>query len=243
VTIGAHGRLPVGLGDGLSVNALLELFGYLLVALAASRGHVEFEDGGFRIFGVEYFVSAVTVGADSRLLGTVGDGMSVHALFIRGHGLHTQAAFLHDELLAVTCPASCRNVAVMDARLGVAGRQQLMWTSVAVDASGGVVIPTFDRLGVKTALVGSLLIGVAGGTGDSLRRSFMRGILYVRVAIHAREHAAMNGVFECLRINVQANGLAIDFVRQRSVAVAGQAFVGCGLGRVFLGRGVKRARR
>jgi hypothetical protein len=70
----------------------------------------------------------------------------------------------------------------------------------------------------------------------------MRGTLYVRVAIHTGEHAAVDGIFKRLRINVQANGLAVDLVGQSSVAVAGETFVGCGLGRVFLGHSVESAR-
>ncbi len=33
----------------------------------------------------------------------------------------------------------------------------------------------------------------------------MRGTLYVRVAIHAGEHAAVDGIFKMLRIDVQAD--------------------------------------
>jgi hypothetical protein len=43
---------------------------------------------------------------------------------------------------------------------------------------------------------------VAGGTRDPLRRSFMQRALYIRVAIHAGEHAAMDGILKRLRINV-----------------------------------------
>lgn len=82
VTIGAHRRLPVGFGDGLAMNALLEFLGDLLVALTAGHWYVELEDGGFRVFGVENFMRTVTIGADRRFFRSVGDGMSVNALLI-----------------------------------------------------------------------------------------------------------------------------------------------------------------
>ena len=41
----------------------------------------------------------------------------------------------------------------------------------------------------------------------------MRGALYVGVAIHTGKHAAVDGVFERLRIDVQANNFAVDFMR------------------------------
>ena len=48
----------------------------------------------------------------------------------------------------------------------------------------------------------------------------MRGILYVRVAVDAGKHAAVDGIFEGLRIDVQADRLAVDVVGQGGVAMA-----------------------
>lgn len=48
---------------------------------------------------------------------------------------------------------------------------------------------------------------------------------YVGVAVHTGEHAAVNGIFEMLRIDMQADRLAIDVMGQRRVAVASQAFI------------------
>jgi hypothetical protein len=131
----------------------------------------------------------------------------------------------------------------MHARLGIARRQQRVRAAVTVDAIGGIIVSAFDGLGMEAALVGSLLVGVAGGARDPLRRSFMRGVLYVRVAIHTSEHAAVDGIFERLRIDVQANRLALYLVRQSRIAMAGETFVACRLGRVFLRRSMERARR
>jgi len=45
MTIGADWRLPIRLCNGLPVNALLELFRDLVVALATSQRDIELEDG------------------------------------------------------------------------------------------------------------------------------------------------------------------------------------------------------
>jgi len=115
VAVRAHRRLPVCFGNGLAMNALLEFLPDLLVALAAGHRHIELKNGRLRILGVQNFVGAVTIGADRRFLGPVGDCMSMNALRIRGDRLDTQAAAFHYELLAVARSASRRNIAVMDA--------------------------------------------------------------------------------------------------------------------------------
>lgn len=53
----------------------------------------------------------------------------------------------------------------------------------------------------------------------------MPGGFNIRVAVDTGKHAAVNGIFEMLRIDVQADRLAIDVVGQRSITVAGQAFI------------------
>ena len=123
VAVRAHWCLPVGLRDGLAMNALLEFLRDLLVALAAGHRDVELKDGRLRILGVQNFVRPVAIGADRRFFGPVGDGMSVNALLIRSDRLDAQSAALHYKLLAVAGSASRRNIAVMDGRLGVARRQ------------------------------------------------------------------------------------------------------------------------
>src|SRR4029077_11886675 len=85
----------------------------------------------------------------------------------------------------------------------------------------------------EALLVGSLLIGVAGCTTDFLWRGLVGSGLYVGMAIHTREHAAVNGIFELLRVNVQAFRFAVDLVRQGGVAVAGETLIGSRFGGVF----------
>src|SRR5215469_6949652 len=99
-----------------------------------------------------------------------------------------------------------------------------------------MVVASLDRLGVKAALVGSLLVGVAGGTSNFLRRSFVGCTLHVGMAFDAGEHAAVDGILEGLRIDVQADGLAVDFMSQRGIAVTGKTFIGGRLLRSLRGR-------
>lgn len=61
----------------------------------------------------------------------------------------------------------------------------------------------------------------------------MRRTLYIGVAIHAREHAAMDRIFEALGIDMQADGFAVHVVSQRGVAMARQAFFGGGFWRLL----------
>jgi hypothetical protein len=95
-----------------------------------------------------------------------------------------------------------------------------MRAAVTIDAGGSLAIAALHRLAVKAAIIGRLLVGVAGGAGDFQRRRFVSRTLYVSVTIHAGKHAAVNGIFKALRINVQADRLAVDIVRESGIAMA-----------------------
>ena len=205
------------------------------MALAAGRRHIELEDGRLGIFGVENLVSAVAIGADRSLLRSGSDRVSVHALLVGSDHLRALAAVFHHKFLAVAGAAGRGNVGVMHARLRIAGRQQLVRAAVAIDAGGCLGCCRLHGLAVKTAIVGSLLVGVAGRASDFLGRGLVRRTLYIGVAIHAGEHAAVDGIFEGLRIDVQADGLAVHFMSQRGVAMAGEAFFGSWFGRLLAG--------
>ena len=118
-----------------------------------------------------------------------------------------------------------------------------MRTAMAVDASGRIVVSVFHCFGVEATVVGGLLIGVTGGAGNFFRRGFVRGALNVSMAIHAGEHAAVDRVFEGLRIYMQADGLPVHLMRKRGVAVASKAFVNGGLGSFFFRSGLERGSR
>jgi hypothetical protein len=55
------------------------------------------------------------------------------------------------------------------------------------------------------------------------------------MAVHAREHAAVDGIFEPLGIDMQADSLAIYLVAQGGVAVARQALLSRGFRRLLAG--------
>ena len=212
VAVGARRSLPVAVREGGSMDTPLEFFSDRLVALAAGCGHIEFEDWGFRIFCIKDFVPAVAVGAHRRFFRAVRDGVSMHALLIGGDHLLALAAVRHHKLLAVACAASGRNVGVTYARFWIGRRQQFVRAAVAVDARRCIVISSRNGLGVVTAVVSRLLVSVAGRTTDFFGSRLVRGALYVGVAIDAAEHAAVNGILESFRIDVQADRLAIDLV-------------------------------
>ncbi len=137
------------------------------------------------------------------------------------------AAVCHHQFLTVAGSAGRGNIRMMHTGLRITSRQQLVRASMAIDASGGVTVASLHRLGVETALVRGLLVGVAGGASDLLWRSLMRRTFDIGVAVDAGEQAAVNGIFEMLWIDMQANGLAVYFVAECRVTVAGKALI-CG---------------
>jgi hypothetical protein len=66
--------------------------------------------------------------------------------------------------------------------------------------------------------------------------------LSYRVAVNAGKHAAVNGTFEGLRVDVEANRLSVLVVGQRGVAVACQAPFRCRFWKLWLAGGQQRAR-
>jgi hypothetical protein len=121
---------------------------------------------------------------------------------------------------------------VMDARLRVARRQQVVWASVAIDAGCGVHA-SCHSFRMEAAVVRSLLISMAFGTSDFLRRAVVDRTLDIVVAVNAGKHAAVYGIFKGLWIYIKADGSAIYIMRQRGVAVAGQAVIGSGFRGLF----------
>ena len=83
---------------------------------------------------------------------------------------------------------------------------------MAIDTRGGIAVSALNRLAVEAALVRCLLIGVTGRASDVLRRRLVGGTLYVRMAVHTRKHAAVDGIFESLGIDVKADLLSVHLV-------------------------------
>ncbi|OLC93747.1 MAG: hypothetical protein AUH86_16030 [Acidobacteria bacterium 13_1_40CM_4_58_4] len=116
---------------------------------------------------------------------------------------------------------------MVDSRFGIARRQKFVRAAVAVDTSGCLAVSRLDCFGMEAALVRGLLIGVAGSTGDLGWRGPVRRCLEVSVAIHAGKHAAVHRILELVRVDVQADSLAVDLFTQRRITVTGQTvFVG-----------------
>ena len=108
-----------------------------------------------------------------------------------------------------------------DARLRIAGRQQLMRTAVARDAGGGLAVAGRDGFRVEAAIVGGLLVGMAGRAGDFGRSVLVRRSLYVGVAVDAGEHSAVDRSFESVGIDGDADLLAAYVLGHGGIAVAG----------------------
>jgi hypothetical protein len=159
----------------------------------------------------------------------------VDALRVRCDHLGALSAVLHYKFLAVARAAGYRDVGMTHARLRIAGRQELMRAAVAIDAGGCLAVASLHSLAVEAAIVRSLLVRVAGCAANFQRVSFVRGTFDIGVAVHTGEHAAVDGIFESLRIDVQADGFPVDLVSQRGVVMASQTFFRTGFRRLLAG--------
>src|SRR3974390_554794 len=182
MAVGANRSLPVALGDGLSVYALLEFLRDRVVALPAGGWHIELEDRALGVFRVENLVRAVAVGADRGFFRARGDGVSVDTHLIRSRHLRALTAILHYEFLAVAGAACRGNVGVVHARLGIARRQQFMRAAVAVNTAGRLAVAALHGFAMEAAIVGCLLVGVAAGASDPFRCRLVRRTGYISVA-------------------------------------------------------------
>ncbi len=88
-----------------------------------------------------------------------------------------------------------------------------MRAAVTIDATRGLRVPGLYCFAMKAAVVRGLFVGVTRRASNLLGSGLVRGAGYVGVAIHTSEHAAMDGIFELLRIDLQADGFAVDLVR------------------------------
>ena len=174
VTIGTHRRLEVAALDPLPVDALHILLPHVVVALGAGGRHVGFVDARFRIVRRTDLMAAVAVGADRGLGGTSGHRFAVDALLVVDESGRTQALFLHHEFLTVAGAAGGRDIAMRDFGLGVARRQDLVWSTVAGGAGRGVRISLRPGLGMDAEEIAMVGISVALGARHLQRRHFVR---------------------------------------------------------------------
>ena len=115
-----------------------------------------------------------------------------------------------------------------------------MRAAVAIGAGSGFRISSGDGLGVETAVVDGLFIGVAGGAVDFGRRVFVRRGFQIGVTVDTGKHGAVYRSFEFVGIHVEADGLAIAFGAEAAISVAGETIFigrfGRGFGCGFRGR-------
>ena len=114
------------------------------------------------------------------------------------------------------------NVRVVDWRLGIARALNLVDVAVAILATGGN-LPVLIHLRVDAVRICPACINVALRAGDLFRRLTVRQALYILVAIHAVEQAAVDGVFELVLVDEKAYGRAVYILRERGIAVTGEA--------------------
>lgn len=221
VAISADRRLSVAVRDGLSVNAGIEGICDFRVALAACGRHIELVNGRRGLVGGENLVIAVAIGTDGGLLRSVGDGASVHARLIRDERLSADAVLFHEEFLPVAPAAGGGNVGVVDRRIRMAGRENAVLRSVAVNTCGrgGRSACGLCMHAVRERILRG---GVAIAAGNLGRRIVVHQALYIFVAIDAAQHLSVNGVLELILVYEKTYRLAVFVVCERAVAVAGE---------------------
>ena len=177
-------------------------------------------------------MGTVAIGANRGRVGTCGHRLTVHAFLVGGERSGTDTRGRHDELLPVAGAAGLRNVVARDLRIGIACRQDLVDTAMAILAFRHVGVSRRRGLGVDTVIVSSLLVSVAGGANRFGGRGLMRKGLDVGVTIGATE-GAVNRRLELGVIDMQADLFAVLVFRETGIVMASQAVLIAHLGGVF----------
>ena len=112
---------------------------------------------------------------------------------------------------------------MVDRRLGLVGGENLVRSSVAILAVGRGRCACLVRLGVKAVRVRSLRIGVALHAGYLLRSRLVDQTFHILMTIHAPEHAAMDGVFELVPVDKEADFSAVLVIGQSGVGMTRKA--------------------
>src|SRR6185436_7084403 len=102
-------------------------------------------------------------------------------------GPGTQAARLHDKLLAMALSTGVGDVSVVHLRVGIAGRENGVGVAMTAHAAGRSGVARFDSCGMKASIVGGVCICVAVAAVDSGRSRVMRECLHVRATVSAVE--------------------------------------------------------
>ena len=108
---------------------------------------------------------------------------------------------------------------------------------MTVDAGSSPPIAGLDRPGMMAAIVSRLLVPMALRAGNCGRRGSMGRCLDVGMAFDAGQHAAVDGILECFRVDVETHRFPVDVFRHVGIAMASQAFVVGGLRYLCAGDG------
>ncbi|MGD0831994.1 MAG: hypothetical protein ABR907_13705 [Terracidiphilus sp.] len=118
--------------------------------------------------------------------------------------------------------ASGGNIGVIHGGVRIGRGQDLVrasMTVLAVSRRRAII----GWLGVQTARIGILCIGMTLGACDLLRSGVMHQTLDIRVAIDAGEEITVDGMLQLGFIHKEANLFAVGFCGQGGVRVAGEA--------------------
>lgn len=129
---------------------------------SAGAGNVYLRDGRLRIGRRQNVVAFMAIGADRRAGVTASDRFRVNALSIRQERTLTDPTALHYSFVAMTPAASFGDVAAIDCRLRIAGRQdgsQITVSTVTVHARR-CFRTVLDRLRVEAMIVISMYLRV-----------------------------------------------------------------------------------
>jgi len=146
----------------------------------------------------------------------------VHAVLIGNEGLRAFAVRFHEELLPMAAAAGGRDVGVVDGRFGIACPHYLVNVAVAVFATGGN-LSTFVDFRMDAVCIRLAGVGVTLRATDPLRARLMRKACYIRMTIHTREQAAVNGMLELVFVDVDADYRTVHILSERGIGVAGEA--------------------
>jgi len=149
--------------------------------------------------------------------------LAVNALLVGRERLRAHSSRTNNELLPMASPAGRRNMRMAHRRLRIIGRHDLVHISVATRARRRWLASL-----VRTCMIAPPIrrhcVCVTLRTLYLARRRHVRRLFDVRMAIHAREHRPVHGVFHLAAIDEEADRLSVYIFRQRLVLMTGEAF-------------------
>ena len=222
VAIRACWRQLIAAAQCLTMDTLEKNMLDLAMTFAAGRGNIEFVDRRGSIVCRQNLVRAMAIRADRRSLRAIVDRSPMHTVLIRRENLGADAAPIHRALLSMAITAGCGNVSVTHRRLGVAYREYVMRTTMAIYTGRRRRSIGSFLLRMETVLIGLRRICVTINTRNFFGLCLVWRLFYILMTIHAAEHRSVDGSLHLLRIDVEADLLAIHILGQRRIGVAGE---------------------